>query len=168
MTAHPDPDLPQHPTAATESHDATTRATAHRAICRSTTKLLFRHIDRWNPTARAGAIIVLLFGGMAAVSQLAAAHATEAGWTVGAALALLIITMVISAVRSSSPLMPDLPHTDRHSSTSPPADDASRPPSAPAHTAVAGCRDRPTRPGRRPALDHTRRPTSSARLLETR
>lgn len=54
---------------------------------------------------------MVLFGGMALVSQLATAHATAAGWGVGTALTVVLIILITSAVRTSSAQPPDLPHT---------------------------------------------------------
>jgi hypothetical protein len=104
-------------TPAPATEDRTTPSTPLPTIHRRTTTAVVDHVDRWEPTARAGAIIVGLFGGMAGVSQLAAVHATAACWTLGTTVLFLLIIMITSAVRSSSPLMPDLPSTGQHQRT---------------------------------------------------
>ncbi|MEU4526553.1 hypothetical protein AB0F52_48500 [Amycolatopsis sp. NPDC024027] len=103
---------------------------------------------------------------MAAVSQLAAAHATETSWTVGATLAPLITAMISSAVRSASPLMPDLPHTDAPVPAAP-TGDTSREATAVNHSVLAGHPGQPARLRRRPVPDATRRSTPYSRVLET-
>jgi hypothetical protein len=93
--------------AAAPEHDpvipaACGRRTRRRPI-RGRVGTILKVIDKWPATGRAAVIIVMLFGGTAAVSLLMAAGAAGVGWLTGSALLAPVLLVITSAVRSTPP-----------------------------------------------------------------